>query len=144
MKLDIVLSDPDHSPDEATLGACLGPALAWFRGLEAACPDFQKAWRHYGRKYGWKYRAFDPAKTLYEATPLKDALALTIAVRGPEWALLEALDLDKNARSILATAKAQDEGYGIKALVGDEAAYKAALVFVRELAVIRSSEQAPQ
>lgn len=141
MKLDIVLTDPDHSPDEATLSGCLGPALAWFKGLEAACPGYEKAWRHYGRKYGWKYRAFDPSKTLYEATPLKGALALTIAVRGPEWALLEALDLDAAARAILSKAKAQDEGYGIKALVGDEPNFRAVAIFVKALANSRQQSQ---
>lgn len=142
MKLDILLSDPDKQPDEAALSECLGPALAWFHGLEASCPDYEKSWRHYGRKYGWKYRAFDPAKTLYEVTPLKASLALTIAVRGPEWAILEALDLDPAAKAILAKAKAQDEGYGIKALVADEASFKASVLFIQALAEARL-EQPP-
>ena len=144
MKLDIVLSDPDHSPDEGTLTECLGPALAWFHGLEAACPGYETAWRHYGRKYGWKFRAFDPAKTLFEATPLRGALALTIAVRGAEWAYLEALDLDKEARAILAKAKAQDEGYGIKAMIGDEGGFRAAMVFIQALARKRTEEGQPR
>lgn len=138
MKLEIVFSDPEKSPDEAALAECLGPSLAWFHGLEAACPGYAKAWRHYGRKYGWKYRAYDPAKTLYEASPLKGSFALTIAVREPEWAVLEALDLDPGARAILDKAKAQDEGYGIKALVDDEASYRAAEGFVKALAEKRA------
>ncbi len=142
MKLEIVFSDPEKTPDEAGLAECLGPSLAWFHGLEASCPGYEKAWRHYGRKYGWKYRANDPAKTLYEATPLKGSFALTIAVREPEWALLEGLDLDAEARAILDKAKAQDEGYGIKAVVADEASFRAALRFVKALAEQRTQAQA--
>jgi hypothetical protein len=126
------------APDPAVIAAALGPAHPWYEGVLEAAEGFQRDWKHYGKKYGWKLKIHDGDKALLELTVLAGAFRLGLAVRERE---LEALRADPVAQPIVAaliSGKAK-EGWGLRVEVRDEASQAQALVLVRALAALRAA-----
>jgi len=42
--------------------------LPWYESILASAEGFEREWKHYGKKYGWKLKAHDGRKALFELT----------------------------------------------------------------------------
>jgi hypothetical protein len=124
------------APGPEAIAAALGEGYPLYETVLAAAPDFEREWKHYGKKYGWKLKVHDGAKALFELTVCAGALRISVAARESE---MEALRQDPEMAAILAElappGKAR-EGWGIRLSVVDaESCGRAALVIrkVREI-----------
>jgi hypothetical protein len=128
------------APDPSSIAAALGPAYSWFEGLTEAAGGFERDWKHYGKKYGWKLKIHDGAKALLELTIGARGFRIGLAARERE---IEVLRQDPIAAPALATfldGKETKEGWGIRIEVDTEMRYAQALVLVRALAALRKGQ----
>ncbi|HUX38122.1 MAG TPA: DUF3788 family protein [Rectinemataceae bacterium] len=127
------------APDPKSIAAALGDASSWYEGILEAATGFERDWKHYGKKYGWKLKIHDGAKALLELTIGARSLRLGLAVRERE---LGSLREDPLAAPLVATFLDGNEakgGWGIRIEVENEARYAQALVLIRALAAIRKA-----
>ena len=78
------------APDAAAIEAALGGAYPWYEGVLEAAGGFERDWKHYGRKYGWKLKVHDGAKALFELGVTSGGLRIGMAVRERELQALRA------------------------------------------------------
>ncbi len=128
--------NPEPSP--ASIQAALGDSYPWFAGVLEAAGDFEREWKHYGRKYGWKLKAHDGDKALFELTVSAGSFRLGLAVREAE---VQALKGDPSLAPELAAllAETRKEGWGLRLVVDDEASCRQACALIRAVAAIRGN-----
>jgi hypothetical protein len=128
----------ENSPPEAgTIESTLGGAYAWYLGILEAADGFELEWKHYGRKYGWKLKAHDGEKTLFELTVGEAGFRIGMAVRERELAILrESPGAASGIEDLIDPAKSK-EGWGIRLAIEDEAAYRKALILIKAVSGIR-------
>jgi hypothetical protein len=127
----------DPAPDAASIAAALGTGFPLYERILEAAAGFELDWKHYGGKYGWKLKAHDGTKALFELTIASLAFRVSIAARESE---MQALRSDPEGAGLLAsaleTAKAR-EGWGVRVRVEDEASCARAMALIRAVAKIR-------
>jgi hypothetical protein len=125
------------APDPASLAAALGGKYCLFESIMAASDGFEKDWKHYGKKYGWKLKAHDGEKALFELTVTTDSIRVSVAARESE---MEALREDPSSAAtldeILPPGKPK-EGWGIRLSVSDEESAGRAVTLIRAVAKLR-------
>jgi hypothetical protein len=127
-------------PDAAAIEAALGEAYAWYQGVLNAAAGFMQDWKHYGKKYGWKLKAHDGAKALFELTVARGNFRLGMAVRERE---LEAMREDEALASELGgllDADKAKEGWGIRLTIDEEGKYRQALRLIEAVAALRRKD----
>jgi len=131
--------DEARAPDPASIEAALGGANPWYLGILEAAAGFELEWKHYGKKYGWKLKAHDGEKTLFELTVTAGQFRIGMAVREAELKALRDGPATADGLAELVAAERAREGWGIRLLVGDEKAYAQARALVGAVAGIRRS-----
>jgi hypothetical protein len=130
----------EPAPDAASIAAALGEGYALYERILGAAAGFEQDWKHYGGKYGWKLKAHDGVKALFELTIAPGAFRVSIAARESE---MRALREDSELAALLApaldTAKSK-EGWGIRVPVADEASCSRAIALIRAVAEIRRGQ----
>lgn len=125
------------SPDEAAVESALGKRYSWYLGILEAAKGFEREWKHYGKKYGWKLKVHDGTKMLFELTVADSNFRIGMAVREAE---LQALRADPETAAgladILDPGKSK-EGWGIRLLIDDAARYEQALLLIKAVAALR-------
>jgi hypothetical protein len=132
--------EEEPSPNEASIKAACGASYPWYEGILEAASGYELDWKHYGKKYGWKLKAHDGAKALFELGLGSAGIRISIAARESE---LEALRGDPAAEAVLAELLPpgkSKEGWGIRLLIDDEVDYGRALLLVKAVARIRKDE----
>lgn len=130
-------------PEAASIASALGESYRWYEGILEAAEGFERDWRHYGKKYGWKLKIHDGAKALLELTIGASGLRIGLAVRERE---LESLRADPLASPLVSTfldGKESKGGWGIRIEIESEERYAQALVLIRALAAIRRADYSP-
>ncbi len=125
------------APDPAAIKAALGAGYPWYEGVLEAASGFERDWKHYGKKYGWKLKVHDGAKALFELTVTSRGLRIGMAVRERE---LQALRADPALAADLAgllDADKAKEGWGIRLMLEAEADYKRAVLLIESTAALR-------
>jgi hypothetical protein len=128
------------APDPASLAAALGGKYSLFERILEASEGFEKDWKHYGKKYGWKMKAHDGDKALFELTVTSADIRLSVAARESE---LERLRENPVAAALLAELLPPGkpkEGWGIRLSVSDEDSAGRAATLIRAVAAIRRGE----
>ena len=139
------------SPEPAALRAALGEAYAWYEGVLGEASGFRQDWKHYGKKYGWKLKAHDGEKALFELTVLPLKFRIGMAVRELELrALRESLNggearADSEAKAgtelgdlaELLSEERSKEGWGIRLTIDSEASYRRARALIKAVAELR-------
>ena len=124
-------------PDPTGIKAALGDRFPWYEGVLAAATDFTQDWKHYGKKYGWKLKVHDGAKTLFELSVAPGSFRIGMAVRERELlALREDSSLEPRLGGLLDADKAK-EGWGIKLVVEDDESYGRAVALIEAVTAIR-------
>lgn len=125
------------SPDPAAIAAAMGERYPWYESILEAAPGFERDWKHYGKKYGWKLKVHDGAKALIELSVTTKGLLVSVAAREAE---LQAL------RENPATAAALDcfmppgkpkAGWGLRLQILDAEACRRAVAIVEAAVAIR-------
>ena len=118
------------APDQTSIAAALGGKYSLFESIMAAADGFEKDWKHYGKKYGWKMKAHDGEKALFELTIGSVDIRLSVAARESEMqALAELLPPGKSK-----------EGWGIRLSVADEESALRAIALIKAVAALRQGE----
>lgn len=124
-------------PESAGIKTALGDKYAWYEGVLEAATGFAQDWKHYGKKYGWKLKVHDGAKTLFELTVAPSGFRIGMAVRERELlAVREDAALAPRLGGLLDADKAK-EGWGIRIAVEDEESYGKAVALISAVAEIR-------
>ncbi len=124
-------------PGPAGVKSALGDKYGLYEGVLEAAAGFAQDWKHYGKKYGWKLKVHDGAKTLLELTVASGSFRIGMAVREREvLAMREDASLAPLLGGLLDVDKAK-EGWGIRLAVEDEGAYEQAVVLIKAVAGIR-------
>lgn len=71
-------------PTEAQIKAALGRAFVHFDAFAALTAGFEREWRHYGKKYGWKLKVHADDKTLAEVTVGDTVFLVAVSLREQE------------------------------------------------------------
>lgn len=127
------LNDPT-SPTDAQIKAALAASVAQFSELEALTEGFEREWRHYGKKYGWKLKVHADDKTLAEVTVADGWFLVAMSLREKE---RQALLADAATTSALGEVAA--EGF-FKFEVRDAASFSRAAALVRFVIAQRRAE----
>jgi hypothetical protein len=134
---DNLFLDESPAPDAAAIKTALGDKYPWYQGILEAASGFEQEWRHYGRKYGWKLKAHDGAKALFELTVCAGVFRIGMAVRETELqAMRETPELAASLAGLL-DEKRSKEGWGIRMTIEDEGVYKQACTLIEAVAGIR-------
>jgi hypothetical protein len=128
------------APDPASISAALALAYPWYEGVLGAAEGFEREWRHYGKKYGWKLKIHDGAKALLELTIGTGGFRIGLAARERELEILRGDPLAAPVFAAFLDDKPEKEGWGIRIEVVSEARYNQALVLVRALAALRKDQ----
>jgi hypothetical protein len=137
---DNYFPDEEPSPNEASIKAACGDSFPWYAGILEAASGYELDWKHYGKKYGWKLKAHDGAKALFELGLGGSGIRLIIAARESE---LETLRGDPAAAAVLAELLPpgkSKEGWGIRLLIDDEGDYGRALLLIKAVSKMRKDE----
>ncbi len=124
-------------PVQASIAAALGDKLGLYERVIGAAPGFILDWKHYGRKYGWKLKAHDGAKALFELTVTAGDFRVSVAAREAE---MQALRGDPASAAILERLLPpgkSKEGWGIRLSIADEGACADAVALIGAVAGIR-------
>ena len=124
-------------PDQASVAAALGSGYPLYESVLEAAAGFQLEWKHYGRKYGWKLKAHDEKKALFELTVEAEGFRVSIAARESE---MLALREDPASAAILAELLPpgkSKEGWGIRLSIVDAASRDRAIALIEAVAQIR-------
>jgi hypothetical protein len=127
------------APDQASIGAALGERYPLYLRILDSAPGFEREWKHYGRKYGWKLKVHDGEKALLELTIAETGILVSVAAREGE--LLE-LRSDQSLAALLAELSppgARKEGWGIRLAIVDEGSCLRAETLIAAIAKIRLS-----
>lgn len=137
---DNIFMAESPAPGEEGLRAALGDKYPLFESIVAAAEGFEKDWKHYGKKYGWKLKAHDGEKALFELTVTTDGIRVSVAARESE---MEALREDPSSAAtlgeILPPGKSK-EGWGIRLAVTDGESALRAIALIKAVAAIRRGE----
>jgi hypothetical protein len=128
------------APDSGAIAAALGDKYPLFERLMAAAEGFEKDWKHYGRKYGWKLKAHDGEKALFELTVMAEGIRVSVAARESE---VEELREDPVVAAIIAGLLApgkSKEGWGLRLWVANEESAGRAATLILAVAAIRQAE----
>jgi hypothetical protein len=124
-------------PDSAAVKSALGDKYPWFEGILGAAEGFERDWKHYGKKYGWKLKAHDGTKALFELTVTASDIRISIAARESEMlALREEPETAAILAELLPPGKSK-EGWGIRLSVADAGTYGQAVALIGAVAEIR-------
>lgn len=137
---DNLFLEEAKAPDAAAIEAALGESYHWYEGVLEAASGFEQDWKHYGKKYGWKLKAHDGSKALFELGVTAEGIRLGMAVRERE---LQALRADPEAAEKLGELLDADkakEGWGIRIMLVDERAYERALLLIKAVAELRKDD----
>ncbi len=127
----------EKQPDAASIRTALGEKYDWYEGILEAASGFEQEWKHYGKKYGWKLKVHDGAKTLFELTVAASSFRIGMAIRELELQSLRAdPGLAGSLGDLLAADKAK-EGWGIRIVMDDADRYAKACILARAVAEIR-------
>jgi hypothetical protein len=134
---DNVFMEGTSPPDAAAIEAALGEGYPWYEGVLEAAGGFERDWKHYGRKYGWKLKAHDGAKALFELTVVAGGFRVGMAVRETELqAMRESPELAASLAGLLDEGRSK-EGWGIRMSIDSEGIYKQACTLIEAVAAIR-------
>jgi hypothetical protein len=129
-----VLNEKAEQPTDASVKAALGPAWVHFEALRALTAAFEREWRHYGKKYGWKLKVHADDKTLFELTAAEGWFLVAMSLREKE-----RKDLQADAATLALTGEASPEGF-LKFEVRDAASFERTAALVRFLIARRTLE----
>ena len=132
------------APEPASIAAALGQAHPWYEGVLGATEGFEREWRHYGKKYGWKLKIHDGAKALLELTIGTGGFRIGLAARERELELLRGDPLAAPVLAAFLDDRPEKEGWGIRIEIVNEARYAQALVLVGALAALRRNPSASE
>jgi hypothetical protein len=130
----------EPAPDQTSISAALGGKFPLYERVLEAASGFERDWKHYGRKYGWKLKVHDGQKALLEISVEDSGFRVSIAARESE---MEELREDPAAAAVLAELLPpgrSKEGWGIRLRVADEAACDRAVALTKLVAAIRLRE----
>jgi hypothetical protein len=125
------------SPAPAAIAAALGERQSLYDGILEAAKGFEREWKHYGRKYGWKLKVHDGRKALLELTIAPDEIRLSLAVRESEMGELRGAPGVAPILELLLPPGKSKEGWGIRLSVVDAESLRQARALVAALAAIR-------
>lgn len=128
------------APDPGAIAAALGDKYPLYERVMAASEGFEKDWKHYGKKYGWKLKAHDGDKALFELTIGAEAIRVSVAARESE---LGQLREEPSTAALLAEVLPPGkpkEGWGIRIAVSDEESSGRAARLVEAVAALRQGE----
>ena len=128
----------DPAPDQASISAALGDKYPFYERVLKAAEGFERDWKHYGRKYGWKLKIHDGKKALLELTIDDAGFRVSIAARESE---MEELQGDPALAAILAELLPpgkSKEGWGIRLPVVDETGCVRTVALIEAVAKARS------
>lgn len=135
--IDNYFMDGAIAPGPESIAEALGRALPWYEGILAAADGFEREWKHYGKKYGWKLKVHDGEKTLLELTLAGGAFRVGMAAREGEARALREGELARSLEGLMDTQKAR-EGWGIRAMVDTAERYESVRALVAAIAAMRS------
>jgi hypothetical protein len=84
MRITNVLTEQPQPPTEAQVKTALSHAWPYFESLQALTSEFEREWRHYGKKYGWKLRVHSDDKVLFELTVADGWFMVALSLREAE------------------------------------------------------------
>lgn len=140
MVSDNVFLESSPSPDPAAIEAALGEGYAWYLGVLEAASAFVQDWKYYGKKYGWKLKAHDGTKALFELGITTKGARLGMAVRERELQALRADGATASELAELLDAQKAAEGWGIRLMLDDERRYRQALLLIKSVAAMRKGD----
>ena len=120
-----VLNEKAEQPTDTSVKAALGPTWIHFEALQALTSAFEREWRHYGKKYGWKLKVHADDKTLLELTVADGWFLVAMSLREQE-----RKDLKADAATRTLAGDASPEGF-LKFEVRDPASAERAAALVR-------------
>jgi hypothetical protein len=126
-----------NPPDAGALQSALGDKYPRYLGVLEAAVDLEQEWKHYGKKYGWKLKAHDGNKALFELTVVEGGFRIGMAVRERELQALRASPVAVAALGELLDAERSKEGWGIRLEIGDDGSYERALFLIKAVAGLR-------
>jgi hypothetical protein len=127
-------------PTDDAVQLVLGEKFAWYEAILDLCDDFEQQWKHYGKKYGWKLKVHDGAKTLLELTVDSACFRIGMAVRERELKVLRANPETAAKLGELLDADKFAEGWGIRLTIDDAKRFEQAKALVAAIATMRSGE----
>jgi hypothetical protein len=127
-----VLNEKAEQPTDLQVKAAVGPAWVHFEALQALTAPFQREWRHYGKKYGWKLKVHADDKTLFELTVADGWFLVAMSLREKE-----RQDLKADAATLALAGDASPEGF-LKFEVRDAASFERTAALVRFLMARRA------
>lgn len=130
----------EPAPDETAIAAALGEGYARYEAVLAAAAGFELDWKHYGAKYGWKLKAHDGVKALFELTIASGEFRVSVAAREGEMLALRADPLAAALLEPELLAAKSKEGWGIRAPVSDGPSCERAVALIRAVAKIRRAD----
>ena len=135
------LVDSPVPPEGPAIAAALGEGYAWYESILESASGFDQDWKYYGGKYGWKLKAHDGVKTLFELTVSAGGFRVSIAAREREMkSLREEPATAAGLAPELPLVKSK-EGWGIRVSVTDEASCARAIALIRAVAGIRRDDR---
>lgn len=84
MRITNVLTESTQPPTDAEVKTALNHTWAHFESLQALTSGFEREWRHYGKKYGWKLRVHSDDKVLLELTVADGWFMVALSLRESE------------------------------------------------------------
>jgi hypothetical protein len=121
---DNILPDKEKIPDDGYLKQILDKAFVYYSEIKKITSGFMQEWKHYGRKYGWKFKIHDEKKTLLELTVMKKSFQIGMAIREEELNELKNDSINNEMLDLILKANKYPEGYGIKLDITDEKSFK--------------------
>jgi hypothetical protein len=118
------------APEPASIAAALGGKYPLFESIMNASDGFEKDWKHYGKKYGWKLKAHDGEKALFELMVTAVDIRLSVATRESEM---------QELAELLPPGKSKG-GWGIRLSVADEESALRAIALIKAVAALRQGE----
>ena len=84
MRITNVLTEEHQPPTDAQVKTALSHSWAHFESLQALTQGFEREWRHYGKKYGWKLKVQSEDKVLFELTVADGWFMVALSLRESE------------------------------------------------------------
>lgn len=128
--MENVLLDKSVTPDINVLEKSLSESYKYYTKINEITVDYEKEWKYYGKKYGWKYKIHNDNKMLLDFSVLKEGFLLVLAIRENEWN--DIFENDENAalNTLLSNDGIKHENYGIKIIVTNEKTFETAKAII--------------
>ena len=126
------------APEASAIASALGGALPWYESIMESSAGFEREWKHYGKKYGWKLKAHDGRKALFELTIGTAGFRVSVAAREGEIAALRE-DLAPILDLLQPPGKSK-EGWGIRLPIVDQESCDRARALIGAVAKLRRED----